>query len=347
LIFKKDNNDGLFYMRATRINGAKANDVHNVGSTQTSKDTSAPTGSDDDEGWTIVAKKGKSIKYKLHPNDKNTPKKGGTSVTKLSKKTETNSQNQDIAHKSRKQSNQQSEDKNNPNITENNTNNTKIILPKMNRMEAHEKWGHQSKALLDKSAKHHGIRLEGKLKTCAGCGMFKAKTKAISKSTNLKSSQPGERIFIDTQGPLPKSKGGHKYWMVAVDDYTDKTWGHFAASKRDMCNFVTTLIATFKGKNIQIQYIRCDNAGEHQTTLKEICKNNGIQLEYTAPGTPQQNGKAERRIALVWQRAMVMMTHAKLTKESQAKFWPEAVNTSCFLQDLMSTCNHSQPALQR
>ena len=28
----------------------------------------------------------------------------------------------------------------------------------------------------------------------------------------------GERLFIDTTGPYPKSRGGMKYWMVAGND---------------------------------------------------------------------------------------------------------------------------------
>ena len=93
----------------------------------------------------------------------------------------------------------------------------------MNRMEAHEKWGHQGYALLNRSAKFHGVKLQGQLKICAGCGTFKTKAKAISKTTSVQAKEPGERIFIDTTGPFPKSKGGHKYCMVAVDDKTDRT----------------------------------------------------------------------------------------------------------------------------
>ena len=218
--------------------------------------------------------------------------------------------------------------------------------PKMNRMEAHEKWGHQCRVILSKSANHYGVTLQGKLDTCAGCGAFKAKVKAISKTTEIAATEPGERIFIDTTGPFPKSKGGHKYWMVAVDDKTDKTWTHMAQSKKNMSTFVRNLIEYIKGKGRKIKYIRCDNAGEHQTALRELCAVHGITLEYTAPGTPQQNGRAERRIAVIWQRAMVLMVHAGLTKEAQSRFWAEAVNTSGFLQDLMCTARNNTPALE-
>ena len=45
---------------------------------------------------------------------------------------------------------------------------------------------------------------------------------------------------------------------------------------------------------IMVKNIRCDNAGEN-LTLEKDCRNDGlgIQFEFPAPGTPQQNGKVE------------------------------------------------------
>ena len=162
----------------------------------------------------------------------------------------------------------------------------------------------------------------------------------------MQAKEPGERIFIDTTGPFPKSKGGHKYCMVAVDDKTDRTWTHFTSSKKQMTNFVKLLYETITGLGRTIKYIRCDGAGEHQSTLQDFCRPRGITLEYTAPYTPQQNGRVERRIAVIWQRAMVLMTHANFTKEAQNFLWAEAVNTSAFLQDLMSTTRSTVPAME-
>ena len=47
-----------------------------------------------------------------------------------------------------------------------------------------------------------------------------------------------------------------------------------------------------------VKYIMCDCAGENNA-LDKACKQEGlgIQFEYTAPGTPQQNGRVERKFA--------------------------------------------------
>ena len=50
--------------------------------------------------------------------------------------------------------------------------------------------------------------------------------------------------------------------------------------------------------DIKVEHIRCDNAGENRA-LEDLCieKDLGIVFEYTAPGTPQQNGVVERAFA--------------------------------------------------
>ena len=51
---------------------------------------------------------------------------------------------------------------------------------------------------------------------------------------------------------------------------------------------------------IQVKIIRCDNAGENKVLERESDKIDlGIIFEYTSPGTPQQNGMAERAFVTV------------------------------------------------
>ena len=104
----------------------------------------------------------------------------------------------------------------------------------------------------------------------------------------------GERLFIDTIGPCPKSRGGTKYWMVVVDDKTDKTWTYFMNSKKHMIKFVQELVTTINGLELKVKYLRCDNAGEHQKELQQFCSEKGIILEYTTPHTPKTGGQRRR-----------------------------------------------------
>ena len=45
----------------------------------------------------------------------------------------------------------------------------------------------------------------GHLKPCEGCCRANARAKAVRKSTNVRATKPGERLFVDTSGPYPES----------------------------------------------------------------------------------------------------------------------------------------------
>ena len=47
------------------------------------------------------------------------------------------------------------------------------------------------------------IKLKATLEVCDGCVISKAKACAVRKKTSTQSTKPGERIFVDTNGPLP------------------------------------------------------------------------------------------------------------------------------------------------
>jgi deoxyribodipyrimidine photolyase-like uncharacterized protein len=142
------------------------------------------------------------------------------------------------------------------------------------------------------------------------------------------------------------TRSGKKYWMLAVDEYSDMTWVRFAKSKAEMAIFVRELVDKMKGKGINVKYLRCDNAGEHMVKLRKVCTDEGIDIEYTAPGEPRQNGRVERKIAIIWQRAMTMMVNAWLKKEMQCFLWAEAVNCSVFLENLMKKPGRRDPTLK-
>ena len=63
----------------------------------------------------------------------------------------------------------------------------------------------------------------------------------------------------------------------------------------------------------------------------------GIEMEYTARETPQQNGVAERAIAVIKARALAMMEKAKFSKTTKNKFWAEATNTATILSNIVPT----------
>jgi hypothetical protein len=81
----------------------------------------------------------------------------------------------------------------------------------MNINEAHHRFGHVSKGVLEATAKVIGMTLVGTLEVCGSCVMAKAKAKPIAKFTNTHANSPGERLFIDTSGPYTQSVAGNRY----------------------------------------------------------------------------------------------------------------------------------------
>ena len=76
-----------------------------------------------------------------------------------------------------------------------------------------------------------------------------------------------------------------------------------------------------KKYKIEIKRIRLDNSGENRSLQKECDQEDlGIIFEFTAPGTPQQNSVAERRIPTLMGRARAMLIQAGIDSKV-VEFW--------------------------
>ena len=61
----------------------------------------------------------------------------------------------------------------------------------------------------------------------------------------------------------------------------------------------------------------------------------GIIFEYTAPGTQQQNGVAERAFVMVMGSARAMMNHAGFTMAMRQQLWCEPAQTATLLDNIL------------
>ncbi len=211
-------------------------------------------------------------------------------------------------------------------------------LPKtLTRKEAHHLWSHKGIALIEKTAKDLGIQLTGTLDKCEGCGLAHAKQKAVSKTTNVVTTAPYQRIYADASGPFTPTIGGSKYWFQSVEEYGRMGDVEFAKKKNQMADFVKKVFEKAKTLGYTVKYLRCDNAGENVYPLTALCAEWSVTLELTAPDTPQQNGVVERRITVLRQRANAMMWTADLKEEARTRLWAEAVSMANDVENI--TCN--------
>ena len=91
-----------------------------------------------------------------------------------------------------------------------------------------------------------------------------------------------------------------------------------------------------KKYQIEIKRIRLDNSGGNRSLQKECDKQIlGIIFEFTAPGTPQQNSIAERRIPTLMGRARAMLIQAGLESKYKGEFCCEVISTATKLDNVM------------
>ena len=100
---------------------------------------------------------------------------------------------------------------------------------------------------------------------------------------------------------------------------------------------VTIWIKGLKTKHgIIVKNIRSNNSGENSSLQKECEKQNlGIIFEFTAPGTPQQNSVAERKIPTIMGRSRAMMIQAGFSQQDKRKFWCEVISAATKLDNIM------------
>jgi len=106
------------------------------------------------------------------------------------------------------------------------------------------------------------------------------------------------RVAMDTAGPLPKTKSGNKYILVAIDHYSK-----WCEAKAVVDHGVKTASRFLKDDVIcrygVPKFVFTNNGGEWVAEFDVMCKDYGIQHQRTAPQWPQCNGMAERLIKTI------------------------------------------------
>ena len=111
--------------------------------------------------------------------------------------------------------------------------------------------------------------------------------------------------------------------------------------KSELRVHVEFLIMKLHGLRKFPKFIRCDNAGENTKQLELMSLKWGVKMEYTAPNTPQQNGKCERKFPTIRDKGLAAMLDAKLTQEYQDRLWAEAMNWATDMENMILGQGHS------
>ena len=210
----------------------------------------------------------------------------------------------------------------------------------------HQITGHTGEHLLKPAANYMKLKLIGRLPPCEVCAQAKIRQRNIPKKKMKKlPTRPGYRVFMDICSFKQVSRGGNRHWLIVVDEFSDCTDSFFLNKKSDQIKIMPMWIKGIAKKyKIEIKRIRLDNSGENRSLQKECDKQNlGIIFEFTAPGTPQQNSIAERRIPTLMGRARAMLIQAGLESKYKREFWCEVISTATKLDNIMVRAERTKP----
>ena len=179
---------------------------------------------------------------------------------------------------------------------------------------------------------------------CDACRSSKSHKLPFSISIH-KSTKPLELIHSDVRGPAPiLSHFGFSYYVVFIDDFSKYTWLIPLWKKSDvLSNFIEFRTKAEKQFSTKILSFQSDwgGGGGRFQALTSYLKEHGIHHRISCPYTPEQNGTAERKHRHLIETTLTLLKNASLPE----KFWDEAVFTSTFLINRMTTpiLQHKSP----
>ena len=167
----------------------------------------------------------------------------------------------------------------------------------------YKRLGHASMNLISKLSKNELVKGLLKLKfekdtICDACQLGKQTKSSFRSKGMISTSKPFDLLHLDLFGlVMPSSLGGKSYAFVIVDDYTRYTWTLFLAKKEEAFNKFATLYRKLQNqKGYNITSLQSDYGREFENKqFEEIYDEFGINHNFSAPRTPQQNGVVERK----------------------------------------------------
>ena len=172
----------------------------------------------------------------------------------------------------------------------------------------HRRLAHPSKEVLQKAGKYvkdfpQNIEIP-ESHICPGCAQGKMTDKSHP-STHSRATEPFELIHFDLKSFPIESYRKYKYAMVLLDDFTSKAWTINLRTKDAALPAMKQFIAMAETQyQVRIAGVMSDAGGEFKSNaFIEMLKDRGIKILQSIPHVHQQNGRAERLIRTLMEKA--------------------------------------------
>ena len=190
--------------------------------------------------------------------------------------------------------------------------------------------GHASnKALKKLQQQHPFFTLQGEPpSSCTICEESKAHNLPAPRS-NSRAKKPFELVHLDAFGPMKKkSISGARFGELFLDDHTRFLFLYCVTQKSHYPSVLQDLIALAQSLGYEIGTLRSDNAAEYtQPSVKALERKHTINRQFSNTYEAWQNGRAERAIKSVVEKARCLMLQAGTPK----RFWGTACQYAVFL----------------
>ncbi|XP_074306293.1 uncharacterized protein LOC141641533 [Silene latifolia] len=190
----------------------------------------------------------------------------------------------------------------------------------------HNRLGHPSEQIIKLLPflrnKEHSLS-----KPCEVCHRAKHIRSSFPLSIN-NSMQAFEIIHCDLWGPYEvPSCSGARYFLTLVDDFSRGVWVYLLNNKTEVPHKFKLFIAMIKRQfSAEIKIVRSDNGTEFHP-LKPYFSEQGMVFQSSCVGTPQQNGRVERKHQHILNVARALRFQSGLP----IKFWGECVLAAAFV----------------
>lgn len=165
---------------------------------------------------------------------------------------------------------------------------------------------------------------------CVACTEAKQHIEPFSKSS-IRNPQPGELMHIDLWGKYAiRSINGNQYYLLFVDDAKRFATVECVKKKSDAAQLVINYLTHLKTHGRIPKGIQIDNEKEFvNEKLESWCKEHGMEIRYTVPYSPSQNGIAE------WMNhTLVELSQAMLIAHDLPEFlWEYAVLHTAYIRN--------------
>ena len=175
----------------------------------------------------------------------------------------------------------------------------------------HRRMAHPSKDVLQKAGKHlkdfPKIEIPAEDHICPGCAQGKMTNRPFP-ATPRRATKPFELIHSDLKSFPIESYHRFKYVIVFFDDYTSHAWTVNMRTKDAALTATSQFLAMVETKfGSRIEQWMSDAGGEYKSqAFNKMLLDRGIEILQSIPYAHQQNGRAERIIRTLMEKAESM-----------------------------------------